>query len=345
MMKDCRETIIVTGAAGFIGFSLVKKLLTSGYFVIGIDNLNDYYDVNLKKTRLEKLKLLSKSSKNWKFIKLSIEDLDSLEKIFKKYQPKVVVNLAAQAGVRYSIKNPHVYIKSNLLGFTNLIDLSAKFEVQNFIFASSSSVYGGNTKLPYSEDDNVNHPVSLYAATKRSNELIAHSYSNIYKLPCTGLRFFTVYGPWGRPDMSPMIFAKSILEKLPIKIFNYGNMKRDFTFIDDIIEGVYQCCKKPASIDKNFDKNLPFSSTSFAPYKIFNIGNSNAVDLMYFIELLEKNFETKALKEFLPNQPGEVLNTLSDCDKIKKWVDFESTVSIEEGTKLFCDWFLHYHKL
>ncbi len=344
-MKDYKETIIITGAAGFIGFSLVKKLITSGYFVIGIDNLNEYYDINLKKIRLEKLNLLSKSSKNWKFVHSSIEDLESLEIIFEEYQPKVVVNLAAQAGVRYSIKNPHLYIKSNLVGFTNLIDLSAKFKVKNFIFASSSSVYGGNTKLPYSEDDNVNHPVSLYAATKRSNELIAHSYSNIYQLPCTGLRFFTVYGPWGRPDMSPMIFAKSILEKLPIKIFNYGNMKRDFTFIDDIIEGVYRCCKKPATINKNFDKNFPDTSTSFAPYKIFNIGNSKTVDLMYFIELLEKNLNTKAIKEFMPNQPGEVIQTLSDCDNLKKWVGYESAISIEEGSKIFCEWFLNYYKL
>ncbi len=344
MMKDYRNTIIVTGAAGFIGFSLIKKLIISGYFVIGIDNLNDYYDVQLKKLRLEKLNLLGVSSKNWMFIKLSIEDFINLEKIFNKYKPKIVVNLAAQAGVRYSIKNPHAYVKSNLVGFTNVIDLSAKYEVQNYIFASSSSVYGGNTKLPYNEEDNVNHPVSMYAATKRANELIAHSYSNIYQLPCTGLRFFTVYGPWGRPDMSPMIFAKSILDKLPIEIFNYGDMKRDFTYIDDIVEGIYRCCMKPAKINKFFDKNLTDAATSFAPYKIFNIGNSKSIDLMYFIELLEKNLKSKAKKRFLPKQPGEVLETLSDCDRLNKWVNFKSTISIEEGTKRFCEWFLNYYE-
>ncbi len=344
-MNEYKNPILVTGAAGFIGFSFIKQLLLLNYDVIGIDNLNDYYDTNLKNLRLEKLKSLDVSSKKWKFFKSSLEDINTIEKIFQEFQPKICVHLAAQAGVRYSIKNPYSYINCNLLGFTNLIELCSKHAVKNFIYASSSSVYGGNTNIPFKEEDSVNHPVSLYAATKRANELIAHSYSNIYKLPCTGLRFFTVYGPFGRPDMSPMIFAKSILDGVPIKIFNYGKMQRDFTFIDDIVDGIYRCCKKPATIDNQFDKNSPKASTSFAPNRIFNIGNSKSVELLYFIELLENNLNRKAIKEFVPMQKGDVKQTLSDCNNLKNWVGFQSNISIEEGTKMFCNWFLNYHKI
>ena len=336
---------LVTGAAGFIGAALVSKLLSNGEEVIGIDNLNDYYNVNLKKYRLNNLNLeFPESTKNWHFYEASIEDFAKLDKIFKIHKPKVIVNLAAQAGVRYSIEKPQKYIQSNLVGFGNILELSRIYKVNNLIYASSSSVYGGNKKLPFSEFDQVNHPVSLYAATKKSNELMAHAYSHLFDIPVTGLRFFTVYGPWGRPDMAPMLFANAILSEKPIKVFNNGDMVRDFTFIDDISEAVFRCCYKPAKPNKDFDKSNPESATSFAPSLILNVGNGRPVNLMDFIELLEISLGKKAIKEFQCMQPGDVKETSSDTTLLESWIDFKPLTSIEEGVDAFAKWYLKFHK-
>lgn len=337
-MIEINSPILVTGAAGFIGAALSKKLLESGFHVVGIDNLNDYYSPILKEQRLN----LIEQKKGWNFYKISIEDKEKIGEIFLKYKPKVVINLAAQAGVRYSFENPDSYIQSNVVGFLNIIENCRRFEVENFIYASSSSVYGGNKKMPFSEDQQVDHPVSLYAATKKSNELIAHTYSTNFKIPSTGLRFFTVYGPWGRPDMSPMIFTKSILKKEPIEIFNYGQIKRDFTFIDDIVEGVFRCCFKPADIDENFDFQNPKTSTSFGPHRIFNIGNSTPVDLMKFINILEDTIGIKAVKNFKEMQKGDVVATQADISKFFKWVNFKPETPLEEGIEIFVKWFREY---
>ena len=337
-MIDINSPIIVTGAAGFIGAALSKKLLDSGFQVVGIDNLNHYYSPALKEKRLS----LIKEKIGWNFYKVSLENKEEIEEIFSKYKPKVVVNLAAQAGVRYSIDNPDSYIQSNIVGFLNIIESCRKHEVENFIYASSSSVYGGNKKMPFNEDHQVDHPISLYAATKKSNELIAHTYSSIFKIPSTGLRFFTVYGPWGRPDMSPMIFTKSILKKQPIEIFNFGKMKRDFTFIDDIVEGIFRCCFKPATVDEKFDSQKPKSSTSFAPHRIFNIGNSSPVELMDFINILEDQIGVKAIKTFKEMQKGDVVATEADILKFSKWVNFKPETSLENGIEIFVKWFKEY---
>ena len=339
------KNILVTGAAGFIGAALVIKLLENGENVIGLDNLNSYYDPHLKDSRLTQIhKFLDNSSGKWKFYKSSLEDIVSLENIFSSHFPDIVINLAAQAGVRYSIDNPFAYIQSNLVGFSNLLEKCRQYSVDHLIFASSSSVYGGNTNLPFSEFQSVDHPVSLYASTKKANELMAHSYSNLYKIPCTGLRFFTVYGPWGRPDMAPMIFAKNILKRKPINVFNNGKMKRDFTYIDDIVEGIYRCCYKPAYIDKYFDSDKPNLSTSFAPYRIFNIGNSQPVELLRFIEILEDEIGLKAIKNFLPMQPGDVEATAADTDLLRSWIDFKPSTSIEIGVNKFAKWYLDYYR-
>ena len=339
------KKILVTGAAGFIGAALVIKLLENGENVIGLDNLNSYYDPHLKDSRLTQIhKFLDNSSGKWKFYKSSLEDIVSLENIFSSHFPDIVINLAAQAGVRYSIDNPFAYIQSNLVGFSNLLEKCRQYSVDHLIFASSSSVYGGNTNLPFSEFQSVDHPVSLYASTKKANELMAHSYSNLYKIPCTGLRFFTVYGPWGRPDMAPMIFAKNILKRKPINVFNNGKMKRDFTYIDDIVEGIYRCCYKPAYIDKYFDSDKPNLSTSFAPYRIFNIGNSQPVELLRFIEILEDEIGLKAIKNFLPMQPGDVEATAADTDLLRSWIDFKPSTSIEIGVNKFAKWYLDYYR-
>ena len=340
-MIDIKSPIIVTGAAGFIGAALSKKLLESGLKVIGVDNLNNYYNPVLKEHRLN----LIKDLKGWKFYKVCLEDKENIEEIFKKYKPKVIVNLAAQAGVRYSLENPESYIQSNIVGFLNIVENCRKFEVENFIYASSSSVYGGNKNLPFNEDQQVDHPISLYAATKKSNELIAHSYSSIFKIPSTGLRFFTVYGPWGRPDMSPMIFTKSILQNKPIEIFNYGKMRRDFTFVDDIVEGIFRCCFKPATIDESFNFQIPNSSTSFAPHRIFNIGNSSSVELMKFINILEDQIGVKAIKTFTEIQKGDVIATEADTSKFAKWVDFKPQTKLENGIGIFVKWYKDYYKI
>ncbi len=337
-------TILVTGAAGFIGAALVKALLTLDFKVIGIDNLNDYYSTSLKRSRLTEIEKVSKINGEWFFHEIHIEDDKVLQDIINRYNPQVFVHLAAQAGVRYSLTNPAAYIQSNLVGFANVLEGCRQNKIPHLIYASSSSVYGGNKNLPFYEEQSVNHPVSLYAATKKSNELMAHTYSHLYDLPTTGLRFFTVYGPWGRPDMAPMIFARSILNNEPIQVFNHGNMQRDFTYIDDVVEGIVRCCFKKASIDDDFNPLIPNPSTSLAPYRIFNIGNSNPIKLSYFIELLEKNLGKKAIKNFQPMQPGDVVATAARMDLLNSWVEYKPTTSIENGIRLFSEWYLAYFK-
>ena len=344
-MQVKNPKVLITGAAGFIGSELAIKFLKNGNNVFGIDNLNDYYSVNLKKLRLSNLSEKSKEySGNWNFKKVSLENYSDLKDVFFKFSPDIVVNLAAQAGVRFSIENPFSYIQSNIVGFTNLLECCRKNNVSSLVYASSSSVYGGNKNLPYSEKQGVNHPVSLYAATKKSNELIAHSYSHLYKIPSIGLRYFTVYGPWGRPDMAPMILPKSILENKKISIYNYGKMQRDFTYIDDIVEGTFRCCFKPAQASTKFDYLSPDPSLSFAPHMVFNIGNSKPIELMYFIELLEKFIGKKAIKDFQPLQPGDVLCTAADTKSLENWIEFTPNTSIESGVDKFIKWFKNHNK-
>ena len=338
--------ILVTGSAGFIGFHLCKKLLEQGKSVIGIDNLNNYYDVKLKRARNKELNFYSKKvNTNFVFFEGDIANSGFINEIFMKYEPYYVVNLAAQAGVRYSIENPDAYIQSNIVGFNKLIEASKNNKVKHFIFASSSSVYGGNKKMPFKEDQNVDHPVSLYAATKRSNELIAHSYSHLFNLPCTGLRFFTVYGPWGRPDMALFLFTSAILNNKPIKIFNNGNMLRDFTYIDDIINGIIGVINNIATKDKSFDFINPNISTSWAPYRIFNIGNSSPIKLMDFINTIEECLDKKAIKQFEPMQPGDVEATSSDVKLLNAWSGFNPETSLKKGISNFVKWYRDYYKV
>ena len=337
---------LITGAAGFIGFHLTKRFLNEKLDVIGFDSLNNYYDVNLKKNRLKYLFELSKneSKGNFYFYEENLENNEKLDEIFCEHKPTKVINLAAQAGVRYSIMNPRAYIDSNLLGFLNVIECCRNYEIQNLIYASSSSVYGGNTKLPFSEKDPVDHPVSLYAATKRANELIAHSYSHLFNLSATGLRFFTVYGPWGRPDMALFLFTKSILEGKPIKVFNNGNMVRDFTYIDDIVESIYRLLNLPAVPREDFDRRSPDPSKSWAPHNIFNIGNSRPTQLVDYIKAIESALNLKASLEYLPMQDGDVEVTESDTTSLESWIDFKPNTSIEFGVKKFVDWYLDFYK-
>jgi len=317
------EKIIVTGCAGFIGFHLSLRLLKMGYFVIGIDNINNYYDIKIKNDRLNILK----DFENFVFYKEDIAIFDNVKKIFEEQKPDKVCNLAAQAGVRHSLTHPEDYIQSNIVGFFNMIELSKQFKIKNFVYASSSSVYGKNEKIPFSVEDRVDHPISLYAASKKSNELIAHTYSHLYKLPTTGLRFFTVYGPWGRPDMALFLFTKAILENRPIKVFNYGKMKRDFTYIDDIVNGVV------AALEKAY------------LYEIFNLGNHRSVELLYFISLIEENLGRKASKELLPLQPGDVVESFADIEHSRQLLGFEPKVSIEQGVKNFINWYKEYYNV
>ncbi len=335
------KKILVTGAAGFIGFHLSKKLLEDGWNVTGIDNLNNYYDVNLKQSRLD----LLLPEDNFTFKKINIENKNEILKLFKDEQFEYVVNLAAQAGVRYSLINPYAYIETNINGFINILEGCREVKVKHLVYASSSSVYGANTKMPFSVHHNVDHPVSLYAASKKANELMAHTYSNLYNLPTTGLRFFTVYGPWGRPDMALFLFTKAILEDQPIDVFNNGKMQRDFTYVGDIVEGVLKLITKIPKPNPNWDGNDPDSATSFAPYHLFNIGNNRPVELLRFIEVLEEKLNKKAVKNFLPLQPGDVPATYADVDDLVEAVDFKPNTSIETGVSNFVDWYRGYYKI
>ena len=336
-------SILITGAAGFIGFHLCSRLIKKGVNIVGFDNLNNYYDVKLKKARLLELKKISNEKNNFYFFKENLENFKELSKIFEKYKPQKVVHLAAQAGVRYSLENPSAYIQSNVVGFGNILELCKLNNVKNLIFASSSSVYGGNIKMPFRESHGVNHPISLYAATKKSNELMAHTYSHLYDLPCTGLRFFTVYGPWGRPDMALFLFTKKIFNDEPIKVFNNGKMMRDFTYIDDICESLLKLLDKPATKSSDYKKENPDPSKSWAPFRVFNIGNSNPTKLMDYIRVIEENIGKKAKIEFTDMQPGDVKQTFSDCAELEKWIKFKPNTSIEYGVKEFVSWYKDFY--
>lgn len=343
-MTKSENPILITGAAGFIGSFVVKKFIESGKDVIGIDNMNSYYDPKIKHDRLNFINNQETIKKgNFKFFNFSIEDKFSLDELFQKYNPKIVIHLAAQAGVRYSLSNPKSYIQSNIVGFSNILECCRNFKIRHLLYASSSSVYGGNKKMPYKETQTVDHPVSLYAATKKSNELMAHTYSHLFDIPSTGLRFFTVYGPWGRPDMAPIIFSKAMIKGEAINIFNHGKMLRDFTYISDIVEAVYKCTYKIPSLNKSFDYYSPDNSSSFAPYRIFNIGNNKPVSLLRFIEILEDELGIKANKKFLPLQPGDVIATYADTSLLNDWINFAPKVSIEQGVQKFVKWFKNYY--
>lgn len=330
--------ILVTGAAGFIGFHLCQRLLNEGNDILGIDNLNDYYDVTLKQARLEQLE----SQENFRFLKLDIAERNSVSELFAQECPQRVVHLAAQAGVRYSIQNPYAYVDSNLVGFVNILEGCRHQEIEHLVYASSSSVYGANTKIPFSVEDNVDHPVSLYAATKKSNELMAHTYSHLYGLPTTGLRFFTVYGPWGRPDMAYFLFTKAILTGEPIKVFNNGKMQRDFTYIDDIVEGIVRVLNRtPKESQILLDSTDALSNG--LPYKLYNIGNHTPVELFTFIRILEDCIGKKAIKEFLPMQMGDVIATYADVGDLIKDIDFKPMTSIGAGLEKFVNWYLDYY--
>lgn len=333
--------ILITGAVGFIGFHLSKKLLDDSYQIIGIDNLNDYYDISLKLSRLE---ILEKYN-NFNFNKVDLKDKEALSNIFDTHNPTHIINLAAQAGVRYSIENPYAYLDSNLTGFMNLLEACRKSSVEHLIYASSSSVYGGNRVVPFSTNHNVDHPVSLYAATKKSNELMAHTYSHLYGIPTTGLRFFTVYGPYGRPDMAYFSFTKDILAGIPIKIYNHGRMERDFTYIDDIVEGIVKLIEKVPVSNKDWDEIKDGLSTSFAPYKIYNIGNNNPVQLMRFINTLELALGKKAEKIYMDMQPGDVLKTYADVSNLERDINFKPSITIEDGLGRFVEWYKDYYKI
>ena len=341
-----RNKIIVTGAAGFIGFHVCKKLIELGQDILGIDNINSYYETEIKKARISEIaKKANNSDKIWEFVKVDLEEKETLRTIFKRFQPNIVVHLAAQAGVRFSITNPDSYVKSNLVGFVNVIELCRNFKVRHLIYASSSSVYGGNSKTPFHENDPVNHPVSLYAATKRSNELIAHVYSHLYQIPCTGLRFFTVYGPWGRPDMAPMKFAKAIFARKPIHVFNRGEMIRDFTYIDDVVRCMIELINKPATSDKNFNPEKPQPAISWAPHRIFNIGNQDPIPLMQFIKTLEEEIGISAIKSLEDMQDGDVEVTHSSGDLMQEWINYKPDTPLKEGIHEFINWYKEYNEL
>jgi UDP-glucuronate 4-epimerase len=346
--------ILVTGVAGFIGFHLTRRLVREEHKVVGLDNINDYYSTDLKYDRLAELGVIkesivedkvveSPSNNNMKFIKADLENKPIVHHLFHEEDFDAVINLAAQAGVRYSLKDPYRYIDSNITGFLNLLEGARHHSVQHLIYASSSSVYGGNTNMPFSTDDNVDHPMSLYAASKKSNELMAHTYSNLFNIPTTGLRFFTVYGPWGRPDMALFLFAEAMLKDEPIKVFNHGKMERDFTYIDDIVEGIVRLIPKSPSSNTDWSGNNPESSTSFAPYRIFNIGNSNPVKLMDFISEIEQQLGVEAKKNMLPMQPGDVPKTWAKVDDFFEYTDFKPEVGVEQGIKEFISWYKSYY--
>ena len=332
--------ILLTGVAGFIGSSQSIPLLERGDEVIGIDNLNDYYDVNLKLARLARLQ----SYPNFKWLKLDIADRQAVTDLFAKENPQRVIHLAAQAGVRYSMTNPHAYIDSNIIGFMNILEGCRNHNVEHLVYASSSSVYGANTRMPFSVQDNVDHPVSLYAASKKANELMAHTYSHLYKLPTTGLRFFTVYGPWGRPDMSPILFARNIMQGKPIDVFNYGNHRRDFTYIDDIVTAVTKVLDKPAEPNPDWTSDNPDPATSTAPYRLYNIGSNNPVHLLHFIEALEEAIGKKAIKNLLPMQPGDVPDTYADVTDLIADFDYKPNTPLKVGVNAFVEWYKEMYK-
>jgi len=331
--------ILVTGAAGFIGMHTCLRLLAHGEEVVGIDNLNDYYDVRLKEDRLVQLSAFDKFS----FLKLDITDHEAVKALFTRHNFQRVIHLAAQPGVRYSLKNPLAYIQSNLVGFTNILEGCRHHKIEHLVYSSSSSVYGANTSIPFSVNQNVDHPVSLYAATKKAGELIAHSYSHLYGLPTTCLRFFTVYGPWGRPDMSPSLFTRAILEDKPIDVFNYGKMQRDFTYVDDIVEGVVRVLDKPATPNPAFDTSNPDPATSYAPYRLYNIGNHQPVELMTFIETIENALGKKAIKNMLPMQAGDVVATFAETSDFREAFEFSPSTLLQDGIGKFVDWHLEYY--
>ena len=333
--------ILITGAAGFIGSTLAKRLLERGDEVIGIDNLNDYYDVELKKARLTSIS----SHENFTDLRINIEDREAVFNVFNKYKPSRVVNLAAQAGVRYSLENPHAYVDTNIVGFLNILEGCRHYDVEHLVFASSSSVYGANTNYPFSIHNNVDHPVSLYAASKKSNELMAHTYSHLFNLATTGLRFFTVYGPWGRPDMALFMFTKNILAGKPIDVFNYGDHKRDFTYIDDIVEGVIRTLDNIATANPDWTGNQPDPGTSNAPFRIYNIGNNNPCTLLRFIEVLEDCLRKKAIKNMLPLQQGDVPYTYANTDDLMIDVGYKPDTQIEDGVAKFVDWYKSYYQI
>ena len=334
--------ILLTGVAGFIGYHAALRLLDRGDTVIGIDNVNDYYDVRLKEARLASI-AAHPNAADFKFIKLDLAERDATAQLFATEQPQRVIHLAAQAGVRYSLINPHAYINSNLVGFANVLEGCRHGAVEHLVYASSSSVYGGNTKLPFSEHDNVDHPVSLYAATKKANELMAYTYSHLYNLPTTGLRFFTVYGPWGRPDMSPFLFTEAILQDQPINIFNHGDMMRDFTYIDDVVEGVLRALDKPAAANPHYDPGNPDPASGSAPYRVFNIGNSQPEKLMAFIQALEGALGKTAEKNYLPMQPGDVQATSADTSALEDWIGFKPNTSLKKGVEQFVHWYTDFY--
>lgn len=333
------STVLVTGAAGFIGFHLTQRLLDRGDSVVGLDNLNDYYDVNLKLDRLRQLE----GRAGFRFVRASLSDRPALEELFAGGRFDVVVNLAAQAGVRYSLQNPHAYVDSNLVGFMNILEGCRHHGVKHLVYASSSSVYGANTAMPFSVHHNVDHPVSLYAATKKANELMAHTYSSLYGLPTTGLRFFTVYGPWGRPDMALFLFTKAILEGRPIDVYNHGRMQRDFTFIDDIVEGIMRVMDRTPEPNPSWSGDCPDPGTSYAPYRIYNIGNNSPVELLTFIETIEKCIGKTAEKNFLPLQAGDVPATYADVDDLMNDVGFKPATPIGDGIRRFVEWYRGYY--
>lgn len=348
--------VMITGTAGFIGFHLVKLLIRDGHEVVGIDNLNDYYDINLKYNRLkdtgidtdlirDQEAVQSTKLKGYSFIKLGLENKDGILELFKRERFDVVVNLAAQAGVRYSLINPHTYIDANITGFLNILEGCRHYPVKHLIYASSSSVYGANTKMPFSVNHNVDHPVSLYATSKKANELMAHTYANLFNIPSTGLRFFTVYGPWGRPDMALFLFTKAITEDKPIDVFNHGEMMRDFTYIDDIVESIRRLVPKPPVASSKWSGDKPDPATSFAPYQLFNIGNSNPVKLMDFIHEIEKNLGKEAKKNMMDIQPGDVPKTWADVEALFDYTDYRPQFTVQEGIKNFIEWYKDYYKV
>jgi UDP-glucuronate 4-epimerase len=340
-MNINQKKVIITGSAGFIGSTLCLKLLEQGDSVIGIDNHNNYYDPKIKDARVERLKKYP----NYKHYRIDISDQTSLENVFKDHRPQIVVNLAAQAGVRYSMQNPLAYINSNIVGFAHILENSRNYKIKHLVYASTSSVYGANTKMPFSEHDSANHPLSVYAASKKSNELMAHSYSHLYKLPTTGLRFFTVYGPWGRPDMALFKFTKAILDETPIDVFNYGKHTRDFTYIDDIVEGINRTLENPTAENIQWNSNEPDPATSKAPWSIYNIGNNKPVKLMDYIDALEIALGKKAKKNFLPLQPGDVPDTYASTKNLNIKYNYKPSTSVIDGVSNFVKWYKNYYNL